>query len=189
MTNAMNCRHFQDQLPEYVDQSLPAARQADADQHLAECQACLQALDRERRLAAALSVRLRDDAAKISLRPETRDRIMAALSQPAAPSKVSRFAFPNWRGLVVPLGLAASAVLALALVLTHRRPNPDMAGAETKAIWPNQPAAATSATIYLTYSVPQYRFQQEGNRVLDTFADETVEMTGTLWTTQSAQEK
>ena len=75
----MNCEQFNDQLPEYLDKTLPAAALATARDHVQQCNACRQTLARQEALAKSIRLSLHQETKGLSLRPEARRNILNAL--------------------------------------------------------------------------------------------------------------
>ncbi len=115
----MNCRRFQNRLYEYVEGTLSPGTRSAADQHLARCCACRQAVGREQQLSHFLSEHLREDTATLGLRPEVQQRILGALErQPAAPTDVESIA-GLWNRFARPLTIGASLLLIVAFLLIN----------------------------------------------------------------------
>jgi anti-sigma factor RsiW len=157
----MNCQRFKDQLFEYVEGSLSADARAAADQHLARCDACRQAVRQERQVAQALADRFQQATGKLVLRPQIRSRIVAVSRRESAPRPAAAW----WHRLAWPVGIAACLLLAAAFVLAGR-----FRGARV------DPAVS----IQVSYRVPIHKFRQEGGLVLDTVSYETIAINETL---------
>ena len=74
----MNCECFQENLYEYLDDSLPAAERTAAEKHLAQCGRCRAALQRERDLAQSLSASLERAVEPVTLEAVTQRQILQA---------------------------------------------------------------------------------------------------------------
>src|SRR4051812_45334257 len=110
----MNCREFKDDVHEYLDETLGAARQTAAREHLAQCAGCRQQLQRVQFAGRALQQALDDATAEISLSPDARREILEAAR--AQPSPVSGWR-ETWTWITAhPLRLLAP-VATLAIVL------------------------------------------------------------------------
>jgi len=80
----MNCQDFQDNLYDYLDETLNAARQAAAREHLRQCENCRHALAREKAVAQAIRHSLEQATAGLSLRPEVGRNVLQALETETA---------------------------------------------------------------------------------------------------------
>ena len=122
----MTCQEFNNQLPDYLDETLAPAVRADADQHLQACPACRLALRQEQALARSLQTALERETAHLTLTPDARAAVFrAARSLPKeAPSR--RKAWPWVFGHPVPALAAAAAIVAVLLITTQlHRPRVD----------------------------------------------------------------
>jgi anti-sigma factor RsiW len=180
----MNCQDFQELLFDYVDGTVPASRRSEIDQHLAVCGECRESLEEHRRLAREFSGRLRQSAQSLSLTPETRRRMVAALLSPSAEASqqpnaasarstsVRRAAFkwsPSLQALAGVFGpavrrwAAAGCLLAVLVLIGGLWLGPHGAGSS---------AAAAEPQVTLSAQVPQvftiYTFQREEQFVTDT---------------------
>lgn len=184
----MNCRRFQDELLEHVEGTLSAGAQALAEQHLAGCIACRQAVEKEKRLARAMSSRLRQSSETLTLHPNIRRNILAASRRKTAlPAPAEPFArlWRSWLRLaVVPASLLVVAACLLAIhfsgVPRHETisvPTSPRISAPAPAL-ANNPQPAVS--VQLSWRLPVRRFYQEGNMAVDTLIDETVVASGTF---------
>jgi len=90
----MNCQDFQECLFDYVDGTLPTGVHAETDAHLAACEQCRKTLAQHGQLARHLSAQLRQSAQSLPLAPEARNRLVAALLDPAA--KTARRRVPEF---------------------------------------------------------------------------------------------
>ncbi len=177
----MNCRHFQDELFEYVEGTLPADAQAAAQKHLAECAVCRQAVEKEKRLGSALSSRLRQFSQPLTLHPKILRNILAASerkgSVPMAESLIDLCKY--WlRVAAIPVAmlLVAGVLLAIHSSGTRKReavadPGPSRISAVTS---PAQDNSRTPVSVQMSYHLPRREFRREGNLVVDTLVDETV---------------
>ena len=169
----MNCRRFQREMYEYLDGSLSPRAQAAAERHLAQCLACRQVLQAERRLGQALSGHFQRATESLQLPPEIGRRVVAALAKertepvswPARLLGEDRLMF--WRRWVWPLAATAAGLVILAGFLYFaqaprqgtRRPQPRLAGG--------------GVSVQLSYVVPVYTFLQEGGFVIDALTCQT----------------
>jgi anti-sigma factor RsiW len=156
----MNCRHFQKHLYEYVEGSLSASAQAAADEHLAQCDACRQAVHQEEQCAQFLSTHLRQGTEMLTLRPEIRRRILTSPKSESSPPSVVGL----WNRLAWPLGIAASLLLTTAIVLVNHYSR----------------SRVDVCEIQISYRVPTHQFRKVDNLVLDTMSEETVVIDETL---------
>jgi anti-sigma factor RsiW len=178
----MNCRSFQDQLFEYVEETLPADAGATAEQHLASCAACRQAAQKEQQLARILAARLRQSSETLKLNPEIRHHVLAAARRNPASIKVSESLTCSWgywlRLAAIPFCLLSIAVIVLASHFSHK-PRPEMT-----VKLPMPPVASREAqspvSVRISYRLPTQQFYQQGNLVVDTLIDETVVASGTF---------
>jgi Putative zinc-finger len=106
----MNCKQFNDQLPDYLDKTLPAAVLATARDHVHKCDACQRTLARQEALAKSIRRSLHHETERLSLRPETRRNILNALKQPelSPPFRegiqtffISLWRQPAWAGAIL----------------------------------------------------------------------------------------
>ncbi|HZM01635.1 MAG TPA: zf-HC2 domain-containing protein [Candidatus Saccharimonadales bacterium] len=106
----MNCETFNDLLPEYLDETLPAGEQAAVREHVLKCGTCQRTLAREEASAKSIRFSFNRETEGLSLRPEIRQNILIAANQPeAAPSIreniracwASLWRQPAWAGAVL----------------------------------------------------------------------------------------
>jgi anti-sigma factor RsiW len=114
----MECSDLERGVDAYLDGEFDARERAEADSHLARCDACRALLERQGRLRAALRARLREamaPPAECARAPaELRARIQESLA---------RTRRPLWRRALSPLpvgALAACAAGAMLVVFSHR---------------------------------------------------------------------
>ncbi len=163
----MNCRRFQHEMYEYLDGSLSPRVQAAAEQHLAGCAVCRQALQAERETAQCLSNTFRGATESLRLPPEVGRRVVAALDRQRHVPDEPRGEVFFWRRLAWPLAAAASGLLLLAgFFFFMRPPGPKMAR-------PQPHPAEERASIQLSYVVPTYTFRREGGFVVDALTYQT----------------
>lgn len=183
----MNCQSFQDELLEYVEGTLSTDAQALADEHLAACDACRLAVEKEKRLARTLSRRLQRSSETLVLRPEIRRHILVSSPQKVVPPTMAESLIRLWNywlGLAaVPVSLLAVATLLLVLhsystrresILTTLTPNVPL---PTPVAVQNPPP---TVSVQMSYHLPTHQFHQEGNVVVDTLMNETVVATETF---------
>ncbi len=163
----MNCRRFQNNLYEYLEESLSPRAQAAAEKHLAECAVCRKVLQTQRRVGQLVSAKLRETAERLQLPPEVGQRVLAALDEER--TQPTRLAAPPWgQGAVLfwrrpawPLAAAASVLLLTAgLYFFIRAPGPG-------TTYPPAHRARADIVVQLSYVVPTYTFRQEGGFVVD----------------------
>jgi len=163
----MNCRRFQDELYEYLDGSLSPRAQAAAEQHLAGCAGCRQALQAERETAQCLSNTFRGATESLQLPPEVGCRVVAALAQQRCAPDEPRGEAIFWHRWAWPLAAAASGLVLLAgFFFFARAPGPEMPR-------PHPHLAGEGVSIQLSYVVPTYTFRREGGFVVDALTYQT----------------
>ena len=180
----MNCRRFQKQLLEYVEETLSAGARAEAERHLAHCAHCREALSREQRFAQALSGSLRQETETLTLRPEIRQNILMAARRKPAPPTMMESVMGLWNRFAWPAAISMSALLVIScLVLVHfSRPR----AGTTEIARSGEPISHTDVAPYPAVSiqiesrVPAWKFHTEGNHVIDALSDETVIASGTI---------
>ena len=171
----MNCRRFQEQMDEYLDAALSSGERAAAEEHLAGCPACRQALDEAQQLGRSLSEKLRSSTAGLRLPPEVRRRVMAALpARPASRDETHSIVF-LWRRLAWPLALTAGVVLAGFLAARFALPRGGSLG---------ETARADGVAIQVSYVTPIHVFRREGALVTDALTWQTTYVNQRLWTIQ-----
>ena len=164
----MNCEHLK--IHEYLDESLPPADRITAQEHLAGCLACREAVRQEQQLAETLSRQLGQAVETVALDAFARRNMTTAMAQAlAAPRKRPSVSF--WRRFAVPL----AATAALMIVIFATRPHPLV----TMALAP-PPASNDRVLIHISCSTPTYTFHREGNLVVDALTSDTHVMDGAL---------
>jgi hypothetical protein len=178
----MNCRSFQDQMFEYVEETLSTDARAAAEQHLTGCDACRHAMQKEQQLARILAARLRQSSETLTLNPGIRHHVLAAARRNPASIKVSESLTCAWgywlRLAAIPLCLLLIAALLLAIHFSHKsRP-------EITIKLPMPPVASHTVqppvSIQISYSHPTCIFHTDGNVVVDSISYETVIADGTF---------
>ena len=164
----MNCRRFQHEMYEYLEGSLSPRAQAAAEQHLAGCAACRQALQAERETTLSLSKTFREATESWHLPPNVGRRVLAVLAQQSRAPDEPRGARLLWRRLAWPMAAAAAGLLLLAgfFFFFARPPDPELAR-------PQPALAGEEASIHLSYVVPTYMFRREGGFVVDALTYQT----------------
>ena len=178
----MNCQRFQDELYEYVEGTLSADVLAAAEKHLAECDACRQAVEKEKRLEAVLSSRLRQSSQALTLHPEIRRNIISAVRQKNATPTGAVSLIDLWKNWVRIAAISGSALSVAGILLavhfssTKRHETVSVpvgtSAPEVASAAENSPQAPVS--VQISYRLPTREFHQEGNLVVDTLVDETV---------------
>jgi len=158
----MNCERFQENLYEYLDESLPPAQLAAAKAHLIGCGFCRAALKREQQLAQSLSGGLERIAETATLETADQQRLAAAVQRKIAPAP-ARPHVPFWKYLTSPYAVSALlivAIFAARFFLGGHHPKTEIARA---------PEIKTSPAVQvnLSYCAPSYIFRREGNFVVD----------------------
>jgi hypothetical protein len=177
----MNCQSFQDQLFEYLDDTLAPAAQADADAHLAECAACRGAMRRQRDVAQTLTDRFSRRTESLALGPEVQSRMIATLRDASLQHSGERLSPEWWRLLLWPFAAAASLLVAASL-MTGFPFQPRVHGLRI-AVTPGRDLAGVS--ILMSDCEPTYIFRREKNRVLDTLTCKPRVLEQTLWLSQT----
>jgi hypothetical protein len=180
----MNCLGFQDKIFEYVDGSLSAGELAAAQEHLAGCSPCHKLVQKERRLAEALSNRLRQSGENLVLHPQI-VRSLVAASRPAHPAATEALAglWMRWLRLAafpVSLLLVAAFLLTVFFAGKPTRESPPAPAATHGSTPATTDRQRPEVSIQMSYRLPVHEFHQEGNLVVDAFVDETVVVNGTI---------
>ena len=172
----MNCQHFQNELHEYVEGSLPPVRQRAADEHLNQCGACRQLLRQEQRVAQTLSQEFRQTTTGLMLPPDFQARLLIALHKEAA-EKVTPLPEPNpgWARFAWPVAIAA-CVLFTSFRLSYffpDAPTPEITDYKSAAVSP------PDISVHFVYCEPTHVFRKDGNQIVDAIICEprTVDMT------------
>ena len=181
----MNCPDFQNELHEHVEGSLSAAAHAAGEQHLAGCETCRRAVEKEQKLAGILAARLRQSSETLKLNPEIRYHVLAAARRNPASIEVSESLIRSWghwlRLAAIPVCLLLVAALLLAIHFSVTRRHeiisvPVMPRVST--ITPPADNPQTAVSVQMSYRLPTQQFHQEGNLVVDAFINETVVASG-----------
>jgi hypothetical protein len=188
----MNCRHFQNEIFEYVEGTLSADALAAAEKHLTECVVCRKAVEKEKRVASVLSSRLRQTGRALTLRPEIRRNILAVSRQKglaAAPTMAESVIglCKYWvRSAAIPVSVLLIAGVLLAVKFSGTRSREIIPVPVTPRLAVTAPGGnglQTSVSLEMSYRTRQ--FHQEGNLVVDTLVNETVVANGALLLGQS----
>src|SRR5690242_19853906 len=109
----MKCEHLQENLYDYLDDTLSPPEKAAAEEHLLACEFCRQIVQRELQLARTLSDRFSQAVESVSLDANAQ-RGLAIAVQRSLQTSQQRFSFAFWPRLAMPI--AAAAVLLLATI-------------------------------------------------------------------------
>jgi anti-sigma factor RsiW len=174
----MNCEHFQKQLLEFVDGTLSGDARAAAEQHLANCDACRQAVHQEQRFAQVLSDSLRQETEVLKLRPEILQNLLVAARRKPAPPTLAESIMGLWNRFPWQAAISMSVLLAVScLVIVHfsrpRTSTTEMARSDEASPYP-------VVSIQIASRVPTWKFHKEGNQVIDALSYETVIASGTI---------
>jgi len=179
----MNCGQFQKRLHEYVEGTLSTGARAEAERHLANCDACRQVVRKEQKFAQLLAGSLRRGTETLKLSPEIRQNIlMAALRKPAPPT-LGETIIGLWRRFAWQAAGAVCVLVVAGLLISHfSRPRISEMGTVRSNDHSRHAALAQRpvVSIQIAYRVPALKFRREGNLVVDTLAYETVVASGTL---------
>lgn len=195
----MNCGHFQENLYDYLDDTLSPSEKAAAEEHLLQCSACQQAVQSELLLARTLSTRLTQAVESINLDSNARKGITrAALQtlgreeprphrslvslllgrrQPVRDGFQSSVEPGSWqRRLVLPFAAAVLVTIGGLWLgrqfLSERSASHDPTG--------SMAVTDQAVSVHVFCSVPTYSFQREGNMVVDALTYDTRSMDGAL---------
>lgn len=184
----MNCDSFQNQMYEYVEGSLSTDAQAAMAQHLGICNGCRQAVEKEKQLAMILSKRLRQNSDALTLSPEIRRAILAAAQRKAASPTVAESVANWWRQWIRVMIPATALLVAMGMVTALHFSSRQVGqtiqvsltnGVAVKTQSPEQ-TQPTTVSIQISSQVPTYKFQPEGNTVVDALSTETVMTSGSF---------
>jgi anti-sigma factor RsiW len=160
----MNCSHFRERLPEYLDDSLLPQIRAAAARHVTQCAECRAALERAHCFAEEMQSTLTRMTAGVSVRPNLRRQIVCAAREMAAqPSRSSLSEAWQWLAANPFRALGVAAGLACLLGLGAQLRRPLNAGARS-------PGSADSPAGYVV-DVPFHTetrvFQYKDGKVID----------------------
>jgi anti-sigma factor RsiW len=178
----MNCRRFQNRFYEYVEGSLSDDTQAAANEHLARCSACRQAVAQEQQRAQFLFDRLRQDTETLALRPEVRRRILTSPKCKSVPRASLESIIGLWNRFARSATIAVSLLLFAAFLLISHLSGTRIRETihETETAPGDDRNLQPAISIQISYRVPTFKFRREGNLVVDTLSYETVVASGTL---------
>ena len=174
----MNCQEFQNELFEYVEGSLAVGEQAVADEHLLQCSACRQAVERERLAAQYLSEGIRRGVEPLVLRLGVQRRILTACEAGSAAHVRDGLIFGLWQRFAWPVGIAAALLVTVIAGMNHFSGARGVGG-----------KAQSVVSIEDSYQVPIHKFHAEGNLVTDNISYETVVVSETLSAEKPVQKK
>lgn len=162
----MNCQDFNYNLHDYLDETLGPEAQAAARDHLRQCAVCRSALLREEKLIKSIRHSLRRATAGLSLRPETRRKVLRALQPKSTPPGFRVWVWQLFRAVPLrPLG-AMAALLLLALLLLalqwHRRE----AERSTSQV-ATQNRQEDERVIYLPLQTQTHVFHRQNDTIID----------------------
>jgi anti-sigma factor RsiW len=190
----MNCAHFQENLYEYLDDTLSPSEKAAAEEHLRGCRDCHEAVEKELRLAQALTTRLEQAVEPVALDAACRRKIADAVRRCPAESKrhhsVSFFA--RLLGRRAPgTGVTPSAVIqsswrfalpfaAAALLIAAIWVGPWLIRERTATRNASGSLALSErlVPVHVSYAAPAYTFQKEGDLVVDALTYDIHSMDG-----------
>ena len=170
----MNCEDLQENLYEYLEDSLPPSRKSAVEKHLAECSACREAVRQEQELARSLSGRFEQSVQSVSLDLHTQCRIMAAVEKKFSATP-RRAPIPFWKRWALPLA-ATAVVLACGVWVGHNF----LSNPPPTTRLPIH-AAEQMVVVHVSYSTPHYIFRRDGNTVVDTLINDPQDADGTLF--------
>ncbi|SPE54590.1 hypothetical protein SBV1_190065 [Verrucomicrobia bacterium] len=173
----MNCRRFQNRMQEYEEGGLSPAWRRAADEHVAGCNCCREALRRHRQLAQFLSEGLGQTAAPHHLSADVRQRILAAAEhRPALPEGRAGERVKGWGWFGWPLAFGIGLVLTALLApgFFSRLLSGGVSRTQSAQIRP-------AISIRVSYPVPSYTFRREGDLVVDSITVKTNMVDETLW--------
>src|SRR5438309_1165124 len=106
----MKCPEVQEFLFEYVEASLPQVKRAEVEAHVAACEACAEAVRREKQIAGRLSSTFRENVQTLALGKLEREHLLSALTSPRESSQPrwARVLAERWVGFTAALGTAAA---------------------------------------------------------------------------------
>jgi anti-sigma factor RsiW len=192
----MNCGHFQEDLYDFLDDTLAPAKKAAAEEHLRTCGACRDLVQGELALTETLSTRLERAVEPVALDAAGRRKIAEALRRSTAeathPDSVSflarlfgmRGSELGTAGAVIQspwrlaLPVAAAALLLVAGIWVGPR---FLRERSASRIAPGSVAVAEPfVAVHASDSVPVYTFQNDGNYVVDAITIDMLSMDGSL---------
>jgi anti-sigma factor RsiW len=167
----MNCERFQENLFEYLDDTLSPDEKAAVQSHIQICDVCRQAVENERLVAQTLSRWLNEAVETVMLDAHARQSIPNAIRKQIGDAPQSGkihcfaelYAIPAWLRLTLPV---AAVALVLIFIIWHGRGPLRQTASHEKPFSP--PASAgIEVPVHVSYSAPRYTFHQEGAMVVD----------------------
>lgn len=176
----MNCRHFRNELFEYVEGTFSADTLAAAQEHLTECDSCRRAVEKEIRFTTALSSHFRQSSQSLTLHPEIRRNVLSASRQkaPVPTLAESLVNLPKYWVHVTAIPLAALLVVGILMAIHFSG-----SGKHETVLVPVTPRltkVSSPVSVQISYRIPRHEFRQDGNTVVDAFVDETVVVNETI---------
>ena len=171
----MNCEQLQENLYDYLDDALSPVEKAAAEKHILNCSLCREAVQRELHFAKTISNHFSQAVESVALDENTRRR-MARAVQRSIPQSSECSSYSFWSRVAIPLA-AAALILFVATWLVHRttsRHTSNHRSVDSLA------ASPPVVPVHFSYSVPEYTFRKEGNRVIDALTYETRSVDGAL---------
>jgi anti-sigma factor RsiW len=148
----MNCEEYNERLPEYLDETLPAAEQAAAREHVQKCGACRQAAARQEAFGKFIRLSFHRETQGLSLSPKSRQNILDALQHEETQPLRAFFAVvwrkPVWAGL---------AFLCLSLFIFGSYINRQAISREADATY----------VVDVPMGTETYFYRRQNNRVVD----------------------
>ena len=172
----MNCERLRELLYDYLDNSLSRSDKAAVERHLAECLVCHEAVRRESRLAQSLSTRLEQAVETVTLDAPARRHMVSAVERELAHACERPPAW-FWKRLALPFATAA-VVLGVAIWLGYYFRAQENSHSVTERL--RALDADRDVLMHLSYFVPRYTFQREGNEVIDALTSDTLVAEGAL---------
>ena len=159
----MNCNHFYELLPEFLDETLDVESVAAIREHLRQCEVCRGALQREEALARAVRQSLRSETATLFLDAGARERIRRAV-QAGALAATEAPSFWDWvRAMVRQPAFAVAACVCIAFLALVSNLSREVAGSAA-ALAPG-PRLACVIDVPLTTQI--HVFRQQDHAVQD----------------------
>jgi anti-sigma factor RsiW len=157
----MNCEHMQENLYDYLDDSLSPSEKAAAEKHLAGCAACAELVRREAQFAHSLSGGLEQAVANVAL-DAVAQRNMAGMLERKTSATREHASVSFWSRFALPFA-AAVVILFVAFGLKHHF----TAGQNSHLLTSVPLPANGDVLVHISYCAPAYTFRKEGNLVID----------------------